>query len=168
MTERLHFHFSLSCIGEGNGNPLQCSRLENPKDGGTWWAAISGVAQSRTWLKRLSSSSIFTDNILEQSTTTCSSPTVFPSLLVIVHIFPINWILFPSPYTHIQFLGIKIPHIFQKFHPDIIRRNSSINSSRMHFICILFKWHSALYCILIVVYIYFLLDMNLLRTGLMS
>ena len=48
---------SLSCIGEGNGNPLQCSCLENPRDGGAWWAAISGVAQSRTWLKRLSSSS---------------------------------------------------------------------------------------------------------------
>ena len=55
-TERLHFHFSLSCIGEGNGNPLQCSCLENPKDGGAWWAAIYGVAQSWTWLKRLSSS----------------------------------------------------------------------------------------------------------------
>ena len=56
-TERLHFHFSLSCIGEGNGNLLQCSCLENPLDGGTWWAAIYGVAQSRTWLKRLSSGS---------------------------------------------------------------------------------------------------------------
>ena len=57
MTERLHFHFSLSCIGEGNGNPLQCSCLENPRDREAWWAAVSGVAQSRTWLKRLSSSS---------------------------------------------------------------------------------------------------------------
>ena len=47
-TERLHFHFSLSCIGEGNGNPLQCSCLENPRDGGAWWAAFSGVAQSDT------------------------------------------------------------------------------------------------------------------------
>ena len=56
-TERLHFHFSLSCIGEGNGNPLQCSCLENPRDGGAWWAAIYGVAQSQTRLKRLSSSS---------------------------------------------------------------------------------------------------------------
>ena len=55
-TERLHFHFSLSCIGEGNGNPLQCSCLENPRDSGAWWVAIYGVAQSRTWLKRLSSS----------------------------------------------------------------------------------------------------------------
>ena len=56
-TEQLHFHFSLSSIGEGNGNPLQCSCLENPRDGGAWWAAVYGVAQSRTWLKRLSSSS---------------------------------------------------------------------------------------------------------------
>ena len=56
MTERLHFHFSLSCIGEGNGNPLQLSCLENPRDGGAWWAAVYGVAQSQTWLKQLSSS----------------------------------------------------------------------------------------------------------------
>ena len=56
-TERLHFHFSLSCIGEGNGNPLQCSCLENRRDGGAWWAAVYGVAQSWTRLKRLSSSS---------------------------------------------------------------------------------------------------------------
>jgi len=57
MTERLHFHFSLSCIGEGNDNPLQCSCLENPRDGGAWWAAVYGVAQSWTRLKRFSSSS---------------------------------------------------------------------------------------------------------------
>ena len=56
-TERLHFHFSLSCIGEGNGNPLQCSCLENPRDGEAWWAAVYGVTQSQTRLKRLSSSS---------------------------------------------------------------------------------------------------------------
>ena len=55
-TERLHFHFSLSCIGEGNADPLQCSCLENPRDGGAWWASVYGVAQSRTRLKRLSSS----------------------------------------------------------------------------------------------------------------
>ena len=57
MTEQLHFHFSLSCIGEGNGNPLQCSCLENPRDSGAWWAAVYGVAQSLTRLKRFSSSS---------------------------------------------------------------------------------------------------------------
>ena len=71
-TERLHFHFSLSCIGEGNGNPLQCSCLENPRDGGAWWAAVYGVAQSRTRLKRLSSSN--------SSRPVCQSPlsTEFP------------------------------------------------------------------------------------------
>ena len=57
LTERLHFHFSLSYIGEGNGTPLQCSCLENPRDGGAWWAAIFGVTQSWTRLKWLSSSS---------------------------------------------------------------------------------------------------------------
>ena len=51
MTERLHFDFSVSCIGGGNGNPLQCSCLENPRDGGAWWAAVYGVTQSRTRLK---------------------------------------------------------------------------------------------------------------------
>ena len=60
MTERLHFHFSLSCIGEGNDNPLQCSCLENPRDGGVWWAAIYEVTQSWTRLKRLSS--VFVDD----------------------------------------------------------------------------------------------------------
>ena len=59
-TERLHFHFSLSCIGEGNGNPLQCSCLENPRDGGAWWAAVYWVVQSWTRLKRLSSSRMVT------------------------------------------------------------------------------------------------------------
>ena len=53
-TERLHFHFSLSCIGEGNGNPLQCSCLENPRDGEAWWAAVYEVTESPTRLKRLS------------------------------------------------------------------------------------------------------------------
>ena len=63
-TERLHFHFSLSYIGEGNGNPRQCSCLENPRDRGAWWAAIYGVAQSQTRLRRLSSS-IITENMKE-------------------------------------------------------------------------------------------------------
>ena len=58
MNERLHFIFSLSCIGEGNGNPLHGSCLENPRDRGAWWAAVCGVTQSQTQLKRLSSSSI--------------------------------------------------------------------------------------------------------------
>ena len=56
MTERLHFHFLLSCVGEGNGNPLRCSCLENLRDRGAWWAAVYAVAQSWTRLKRLSCS----------------------------------------------------------------------------------------------------------------
>ena len=82
-TARLHFHFSLSCIGEGNGNPLQCSCLENPKDGGAWWAAVYGVAQSWTQLQRLSrSSSMFSlDNFLDlgfsKITSYCLSPFIF-------------------------------------------------------------------------------------------
>ena len=61
-TEQLHFHFSLSHIGEGNGKPLQCSCLQNPRDGGAWWAAVYGVTQSWTWLKRLSISSSMHDH----------------------------------------------------------------------------------------------------------
>ena len=80
-TERLHFHFSLSCIGEGNGSLLQCSCLENPRDGGAWWAAVYGVAQSRTLLKWLSTAyimSIITNNFLScsvyfQVTTSCQT-----------------------------------------------------------------------------------------------
>ena len=62
-TEQLPFHFSLSCIGEGNGNPLQCSCLENPRDREAWWASVYGVAQSRTRLKQLSSSSSSSSSI---------------------------------------------------------------------------------------------------------
>ena len=69
MTERLHFHFSLSCIGEGNGNPLQCSCLENSRDRGAWWAAIYGVALSQTRLKRLSSSSLYVLNNMNKKKT---------------------------------------------------------------------------------------------------
>ena len=74
-TEQLPFHFSLSCTGEGNGNPLQCSCLEIPRDRGAWWAAVSGVAQSRTRLKRLSSSSWFSSfpggSVYKESTCRC-------------------------------------------------------------------------------------------------
>ena len=75
-TERLHFHFSLSCIGEGNGNPLQCSCQENPRDGGALWAAVCRVAQSQTRLMRLSSSS---------SSRAFTSP---PGPCLTVHILP--------------------------------------------------------------------------------
>ena len=64
MTERLHFHFLLSCIKEGNGNPLQCSCLENPRDREAWWATVCGVTQSWTRLKQLSSSSSSIANLV--------------------------------------------------------------------------------------------------------
>ena len=66
MTEQLHFHFSLSCTGEGNGSPLQCSCLENPRDRGAYWAALYGVAQSWTRLKRLISSNSSPSNVTLQ------------------------------------------------------------------------------------------------------
>ena len=64
MTEQLHFHFSLSCIGEGNGNPLQYTCLENPRDRGAWWAAVYGVTQSRTRLKQLNRSSSMPEPVM--------------------------------------------------------------------------------------------------------
>ena len=73
-TERLHFHFSLSCIGEGNGSPLQCSCLENPGDGGAWWTAVYGVAQSQTQLKWLSSSSSLRNVCVSRSVMPLSDP----------------------------------------------------------------------------------------------
>ena len=78
MTEQLHFHFSLSCTGEGNGNPLQCSCLENPRDGRVWWAAVYGVAQSWTRLKWLSSSS--NPFILSELLVNC--PLLFPNSIL--------------------------------------------------------------------------------------
>ena len=74
MTERLHFHFSLSCAGEGIGNPLQCSCPENPRDGGAWWAAVYRVAQSRTRLKWLSSSSSSTIEIQNSKLSSSERP----------------------------------------------------------------------------------------------
>ena len=71
MTERLHFHFSLSCIGEGNGNPLQSSYLENPMGGGAWWDAVPGVAKSRTRLSDVAF--IFHFHALEKEMATHSS-----------------------------------------------------------------------------------------------
>ena len=77
MTERPPFDFSLSCIGEGNGNPLQCSCLENPRDRGAWWAAVYGVAQSRTRLKPLSSNLAVMQGIRVQSLVGELDPTCY-------------------------------------------------------------------------------------------
>ena len=94
MTERLHFHFSLSRVGEGNGNPLQCTCLENPRDGGAWWAAVDGVAQSWTRLKQLSSSSL---NILGHCPSLGSECKLTFSNPVDTCVFQICW--------HINFLN---------------------------------------------------------------
>ena len=84
-TERLHFHISLSCIGGGHGNPLQCSCLENPRDCGAWWAAVHGVTQTRTRLKRLRSSS--------SSSSSSSNVINKPAISNLLHFF-FNFILF--------------------------------------------------------------------------
>ena len=78
-TERLHFHFSLSRIGEGNGSPLQCSCLENPREGGAWWAAVCGVAHSQTRLKSLSSSSMGIDMGYEPQVKSREGTQIHPS-----------------------------------------------------------------------------------------
>ena len=91
-TERLYFHFSLSCIGEGNSNPLKCSCLEKPRNGGAWWAAVYGVAQSWTRLKRLSSS---------------SSSTLLSIFIVIISVDPHN-----SPVKGLLFIhGKETPEV---------------------------------------------------------
>ena len=97
-TERLHFHFSLSCIGEENGNPLQCSCLENPRDGEAWWAAVYGVTQSWTRLKRLNSSS-------SKCVGNLSTPLLLSyqhSVLSYHHVFALNTDMPPSwsPHSH--------------------------------------------------------------------
>ena len=92
-TERLHFHFSLSRIGEGNGNPLQCSCLENPRDGGAWWAAVYGVAQSRKRLKRLSSSSS-------------------NSILILFNLLSIDQILLPNYIINLLVCPISRTHMY--------------------------------------------------------
>ena len=114
-TERLHFPFSLSCIGEGNGNPLQCSCLENLRDGGAWWAAVSGVAQSRTRLKQFSSRRnyffqhfiLYWTNLLFSHLPSCYLPSSIESGHQHMHclylwrlcfylVLVVNWILFPQ------------------------------------------------------------------------
>ena len=82
-TERLHFHFSLSCIGGGHGNPLLCSCLENPGDGGAWWAAVYGVAQCWTRPKRLSSTAIYIGHTNEATCLCAALYLVFEDILLL-------------------------------------------------------------------------------------
>ena len=85
--ERLHFPFSLSCIGEGNGNPLQCSCLETPRDQGAWWAAVYAVTQSQTRLKRLSSSSVYISMLHSQFIPLSPSPVVSKVCSLCLHLY---------------------------------------------------------------------------------
>jgi len=118
-TERLHFHFSLSCIGEGNGNPLQCSCLENPRDGGAWWAAIYGVAQSQTRLKRLSSSSsrLYVNDYNKSCLETCFSRLV-PLITQQQCISPRDiagalWLILCQSYSRMYALGKGLVELLQ-------------------------------------------------------
>ena len=104
-TERLYFHFSLSCIGEGNGNPIQCSCLENPRDRGAWWATIYGVAQSRKGLKRLSSSS--TEN--RSPSTSINYIILYSFLCLMENIYFIQKPNIPSIHHHPSFLLLSFP-----------------------------------------------------------
>ena len=92
------FHFSLSCIGEGNGNPLQCSSLENPRDGGAWWAAVYGVGQSWTRLKRLSSSSIISIYFSSSSLTSVIFMLLLSPLSAIFKNFNIVFLVLKYPF----------------------------------------------------------------------
>ena len=98
MTEQPHFHFSLSCIQEGNSNPLQCSFLENPRDRGAWWAVVYGVTQCQTRLKQLGSISMSTESVKPSNPLILCRPllllpSVFPSIRVFSNesVFHIRW-----------------------------------------------------------------------------
>ena len=128
MTERLHFHSSLSCIGEGNGNPLQCSRLENPRDGGAWWAAVYGVAQSRTRLKRLSSSSSTPILLVFESIY------FYPYILNFYVIFLLHYqTLVSSRFTSLSFILLISPGHFKLWHSQ-----RQVNKSRQYIHVFLF------------------------------
>ena len=104
-TERLHFHFSLSCIGKGNGNPLQCSCLENPRDRRAWWAAVYGVTQSQTQLKRLSSSSSsqhFINVSVQSSSVVQSCPTLCDPMNHSTPGLPVHQQLLELTQTHVH------------------------------------------------------------------
>ena len=120
MTERLPFHFSFSCIGEGNGNPLQCSCLENPRDRGAWWAAVYGVAQSRTRLKQLSSSNVLfifsqfqlfsLSLVFNDLTMMCFSMDFFGFILFEVSLASRTWtFVFHKPWTFSAIISSNIP-----------------------------------------------------------
>ena len=109
MTERLHSHFSLSRIGEGNGNPLQCSCLENPRNGGAWWATIYGVTQSRTRLKQLSSSNSSRKTNLKQQERSNFSPRNLSAAMNSVLLLIDKWVQFSFLGKTLVFLPSFLP-----------------------------------------------------------
>ena len=117
-TEQIHFHFSLSCTGERNGNPLQCSCLENPRDRGAWWAAVYGVAQSRTRLKRLSSSTseLCRVILLRMYLSSCRNS----MCLILTHTFIFSWQCFRFLFLlYIWFYFLfALPHKFTSVSPS--------------------------------------------------
>ena len=133
MTERLHFHFSLSCTGEGNGNPLQCSCLENPRDGGAWWAAVCGVAQSQTRLKRLSRSSklLKINNYFSTLNPSQRTEVLQSSLLTYSSIYLVQWFFSKSRQILLtQWLSSK-GIIFSVFNPS--KAKLLVSSQRVYF-----------------------------------
>ena len=141
-TERLHFHFSLSCIGKGNGNPLQCSCLENPRDGGAWWAAVYGVTQSWTRLKWLSSSRSMTSNTehpsVQFSSVTQSCSTLCDPMDCSTPGLPVHHQLPEFTQTHVHWVGDAI----QPSHPLSSPSPPVLNLSQHQG---LFKWVSSLH-----------------------
>ena len=121
-TERLPFHFSLSCMGEGNGNPLQCSCLENPRDGGAWWASVYGVAQSQTRLKRLSSSSSIRDH---QSQITVTNVMIMKTFAVLqdLPIFDTEWANAVGKMAPIDFLDAAFTNFEFVKNPVSVKHN---------------------------------------------
>ena len=124
--------FSLSRIGEGNGNPLQCSCLENPRDGGAWWAAVYGVAQSRTWLKGLSSSSNirFCEYCVGLFLLLCFLPREVP-LALLVELVWWWWILLTFPYLESFWLPYQIwMRVLLKGLPSLGRKHKKGNKPK--------------------------------------
>ena len=117
------FHFSVPCIGEGNDNPLQCSCLENPRDGRAWWAAISGVAQSRTQLKRLSSSSSSSQYVL------CPGSSWIPGYWLgpIISLVPSFLSVYPGQ-TQLSFLSVS-------FENEYLQSFSEAFCAEVHCVC---------------------------------
>ena len=133
MTERLHFHFSLSCIGKGNGNPLQCCCLENPWDGGAWWAAVSGVSQSWTRLKRLSSSSLVQYMTVSRTNLLSKNQILFTHMWYYIMIWPSP----TSLSTEMSAWLKSVVHVLIKSLSASVPQNSHISDSpQKHCMCL--------------------------------